>query len=70
MPPLTTAVEMFEELAKRGMFVPATVQSIFEFPTAFQTVPTITTYGTPAAPVMMGVHANAGLEVSSSRNRG
>jgi hypothetical protein len=69
MPPLMTAVEMFEELARRGAILPASIQTAFTMPTAYRTVPTIVTYSTPDLPVQMGT-GNARLERSPSGHRG
>ena len=68
MPPPMTATEMFEELVRRGLFVPASQQEPFAMPTVLRSVPTITTYSTPAAPLNTGV-IRAGLEKRSSRDR-
>jgi hypothetical protein len=68
MPTLATAMEMFEEMARRGMISPATELVQFAMPTAFRTVPTIVTYGTPELPVQMGT-GYAGLEGSPSGHR-
>lgn len=66
---MTTAFEMFEDLARRGVFTPAQGLEPFTMPTMLQPVPTITTYGT-SDPVTIGAHDNAGLEARSSGNRG
>lgn len=68
MPPLITATEMFEEMARRGLFIPATEQESFAMPTMLRTVPAITTYSTPIAPITMGT-INAGLEDRPRRDR-
>lgn len=69
MQPQQTAVEMFEDMARRGVFVPALQNEVFTLPTMLTAVPAITTYSTPAAPLGMGTD-NAGLEERSWRNRG
>ena len=68
MPPLMTATEMFEEMARRGLIVPASHQESFAMPSMLRSVPTITTYSTPAVPMNIGA-TNAGLEKRSSRDR-
>jgi hypothetical protein len=70
MPPLRTALEMYEEMARRGIFEPASTQEEFAMPTVLRSVPAITTYSTPALPLNMGAHSDAGLEGRPSRNRG
>jgi hypothetical protein len=65
-----TALEMYEEMARNGFFQPAMNQQPLEMPTMLQSVPTITTYSTPAAPLTMGVETHAGLEARSRRDRG
>jgi hypothetical protein len=69
MPTLATALEMFEELARRGLIVPSSARPDFTMPTAFRTVPTIVTYGTPDLPIQMGT-GNAGLERGTKGYRG
>jgi hypothetical protein len=69
MLPQKTAVEMFEEMALKGFFVPAIQDEAFALPTMLKAVPAITTYSTPAAPLGMGTN-DAGLEERTRRNRG
>jgi hypothetical protein len=64
-----SAVKIFEEMSKRGVFSPATHQEPFEMPTMLRSVPTFTTYSTPATPVNMGTN-DARLEERSPGDRG
>jgi hypothetical protein len=69
MAPLIKALDMYEEMVRRGLFVPAAEQEVLAMPTLLRTVPTITTYNTQAVPVNMGAHADARLEGRSSADR-
>jgi hypothetical protein len=64
-----TAVEMLEELARRGLIVPTGTQADFAMPTVLQTVPTIVTYGTPELPIDIGT-GDARLEQRPTGNSG
>ena len=68
MPPLMTATDMFEEMTRRGLIIPASHQESFAMPTTLRSVPTITTYSTPSVPMNTGA-ISAGLEKRSSRDR-
>lgn len=66
---MTTAFEMFEELARRGVFQPATTLEPFVMPSMLRSVPSVTTYST-STPAQQGVQAGAGLEERTRGNRG
>ena len=69
MPPLKTAVDMFEEMARRGVLAPFNGASRpFAAPSALKRVPTITTYSTPELPIQPGAFDHAGLETGARAN--
>jgi hypothetical protein len=69
MPPLMTAVEMFDELARQGVFVPVSGEDMYSMPSILRPVPTITTYGTSDPPLSLGAHIDAGLDKRTQGNR-
>ena len=65
-----TAVEMFNELAERGLIKPPLELGRLELPTTYRRVPSILTYGvsTPQS-IGNGAHAELGLRSSRDRSR-
>jgi hypothetical protein len=58
-----SATRMFAELTKLGYIIqPAQEMDMRALPGALQSVPSITTYGTPDIPVNTGAHSHAELE--------
>ena len=64
-----TALELYEEMSQRDLFKPAMRQEVFDMPAVYVSIPTITTYHTPAAPLSMGIFEDARLENHSRRDR-
>jgi hypothetical protein len=69
MPPLKTAIEMFEEMIRQGVISPAAEISSFEMPSLLRSVPTITTYSTAEPHASLGADDYARLETRSRTNR-
>lgn len=57
-------LEMFNELIRLGYIHPTEMVDMPDIG-AYQSVPTITAYGTPDMPVCIGVHTHAELEQRS-----
>lgn len=60
--------KLFEELVRQGHIQQSVDPTDMALPGAFESVPAITTYGTPNIPVHLGVHTSAELEQRSSRD--